>query len=204
MQEEDGSRKRRIDIRSQKDGIHPLEFTASWVNKGAPHGSLDVLERALRPWRSAMYILVPWKPVVLVWGLLSGMILVSFIASSLLEEKIPSGDVSAFSRHVRQNRGDSKAVNGAWYSCRRGTESRCRPAVFSRYGFSGESREVRHRGELWRGTGRRLRPQGPEPHERPAPHCHLPPCKPSFSRENNSANQRSSGSVRGATRNGCP
>lgn len=31
-----------------------------------------------------MYILAPWKPVVLVWGLLSGMILVSFVASSLL------------------------------------------------------------------------------------------------------------------------
>ena len=36
-----------------------------------------------------MYILVPWKPVVLVWGLLSGMILVSFVASSLLARKEP-------------------------------------------------------------------------------------------------------------------
>ena len=36
-----------------------------------------------------MLILVPWKPVVLVWGLLSGMILVSFVASSLLEGKDP-------------------------------------------------------------------------------------------------------------------
>jgi len=36
-----------------------------------------------------MRILVPWKPVVLVWGFLSGMILVSFIASSLLEGKNP-------------------------------------------------------------------------------------------------------------------
>ena len=36
-----------------------------------------------------MQILVPWKPVVLVWGLLSGMILVSFVASSLLEGKDP-------------------------------------------------------------------------------------------------------------------
>jgi hypothetical protein len=34
-----------------------------------------------------MYILVPWKPVVLVWGLLSGMILVSFVASSVLQGK---------------------------------------------------------------------------------------------------------------------
>jgi len=36
-----------------------------------------------------MYILVPWKPVVLVWGLLSGMIFVGFIASSVLEGKDP-------------------------------------------------------------------------------------------------------------------
>jgi hypothetical protein len=30
-----------------------------------------------------------WKPVVLAWGLLSGMLLVSFVASSLLEGKDP-------------------------------------------------------------------------------------------------------------------
>ena len=38
---------------------------------------------------SGMYILVPWKPVVLVWGLVSGMILVSFVASSLLQGRNP-------------------------------------------------------------------------------------------------------------------
>ena len=36
-----------------------------------------------------MYILVPWKPVVLVWGLLSGMILVGFVASSVLKGQDP-------------------------------------------------------------------------------------------------------------------
>jgi hypothetical protein len=36
-----------------------------------------------------MYIVVPWKPVVLVWGLLSGMIFVSFVASSVLQGKDP-------------------------------------------------------------------------------------------------------------------
>jgi hypothetical protein len=36
-----------------------------------------------------MYILVPWKPVVLVWGLLSGMIFIGFVASSVLEGKNP-------------------------------------------------------------------------------------------------------------------
>ena len=41
------------------------------------------------PGGSAMYILVPWKPVVLVWGLLSGMILFGFVASSVLQGKDP-------------------------------------------------------------------------------------------------------------------
>jgi hypothetical protein len=36
-----------------------------------------------------MRILIPWKPVVLVWGLLSGMIFVGFIASSVLQGKDP-------------------------------------------------------------------------------------------------------------------
>jgi hypothetical protein len=36
-----------------------------------------------------MRILVPWKPVVLVWGLLSGMIFVGFVASSVLQGKDP-------------------------------------------------------------------------------------------------------------------
>jgi len=36
-----------------------------------------------------MQILVPWKPVVLVWGLLSGMIFVAFVASSVLQGKDP-------------------------------------------------------------------------------------------------------------------
>ena len=36
-----------------------------------------------------MQILVPWKPVVLVWGLLSAMIFFGFVASSVLEGKDP-------------------------------------------------------------------------------------------------------------------
>jgi hypothetical protein len=36
-----------------------------------------------------MRILVPWKPVILVWGLLSAMIFVSFVASSVLQGKDP-------------------------------------------------------------------------------------------------------------------
>ena len=34
-------------------------------------------------------VLVPWKPVVLVWALLTAMILVAFTASSLLHGKDP-------------------------------------------------------------------------------------------------------------------
>lgn len=36
-----------------------------------------------------MYILVPWKPVVLVWGLLSAMIFFGFVASSVLQGTDP-------------------------------------------------------------------------------------------------------------------
>jgi len=36
-----------------------------------------------------VYILVPWKPVVIVWALLSGMVLAGFIGSSLLQGKDP-------------------------------------------------------------------------------------------------------------------
>jgi hypothetical protein len=36
-----------------------------------------------------MQILVPWKPVVLVWGLVSGLVLVGFLGSSLLEGRSP-------------------------------------------------------------------------------------------------------------------
>jgi hypothetical protein len=41
------------------------------------------------PGGSAMWILIPWKPVVLVWGLLSGMIFFGFVASSVLRGKDP-------------------------------------------------------------------------------------------------------------------
>ena len=59
---------------------------ASWEFRSIITGNREPL---FVPGGSNMYILVPWKPVVLVWGLLSGMILVSFVASSLLQEKGP-------------------------------------------------------------------------------------------------------------------
>jgi hypothetical protein len=36
-----------------------------------------------------MYILIPWKPVVFVWGLLSAMIFFGFVASSVFQGKDP-------------------------------------------------------------------------------------------------------------------
>jgi len=41
------------------------------------------------PGGSVMRILVPWKPVVLVWGLLSAMIFFGFVASSVIQGKDP-------------------------------------------------------------------------------------------------------------------
>jgi hypothetical protein len=41
------------------------------------------------PGGSVMRILVPWKPVALVWGLLSAMIFFGFLASSVLQGKDP-------------------------------------------------------------------------------------------------------------------
>jgi hypothetical protein len=36
-----------------------------------------------------MLILVPWKPVVIVWGLLAAMIWIGYVGSSLLAGKNP-------------------------------------------------------------------------------------------------------------------
>jgi hypothetical protein len=62
-----------------------------FTNKFGVLGSTIAVNRKPHfvPGGSAMLILVPWKPVALVWGLLSGMILVGFVASSLLEGKNP-------------------------------------------------------------------------------------------------------------------
>jgi hypothetical protein len=46
------------------------------------------LQGALNP-EAAMLILLPFKPVVLVLGLLTGLIFIGFVGSSLLEGKEP-------------------------------------------------------------------------------------------------------------------
>jgi hypothetical protein len=42
-----------------------------------------------------MLILIPWKPVVIVWALLSALLFLGFIVSSLMEGKDP------FDPHLR-------------------------------------------------------------------------------------------------------
>jgi hypothetical protein len=42
-----------------------------------------------------MLILIPWKPLAMVWGLLSGLLFFGFIVSSLMEGKDP------FDPHLR-------------------------------------------------------------------------------------------------------
>jgi len=56
-----------------------------------------------------MQILVPWKPVVLVWGLLSGMILVSFVASSVLQGKNPFAPGATITQPSSVKTGTAKA-----------------------------------------------------------------------------------------------
>jgi hypothetical protein len=43
-----------------------------------------------------MLILIPWKPIAVAWGVLSGMLLLGFIVSSLMEGKNP------FAPHLTQ------------------------------------------------------------------------------------------------------
>jgi hypothetical protein len=50
-----------------------------------------------------MYILLPWKPVVLVWGLLSAMIFFGFFASLVLQGKHPFAPGTTMTQPLREN-----------------------------------------------------------------------------------------------------
>jgi len=56
-----------------------------------------------------MYILVPWKPVVLVWGLLSAMVLFGFVASSVLQGKDPFAPGTVITQPRAVNAGATRA-----------------------------------------------------------------------------------------------
>jgi len=56
-----------------------------------------------------MLILVPWKPVVIVWGLLSAMILFGFVASSVLQGKDPFAPGAVFTQPRAVNAGAAHA-----------------------------------------------------------------------------------------------
>jgi len=56
-----------------------------------------------------MLILVPWKPVVVVWGLLSAMILFGFVASSVLQGKDPFAPGAIIAQPPAMNAGATHA-----------------------------------------------------------------------------------------------
>jgi hypothetical protein len=47
-----------------------------------------------------MLILIPWKPVVIVWGLLSAMILFGYIAGALIKGQDPFAEFSLPTQHI--------------------------------------------------------------------------------------------------------
>jgi hypothetical protein len=74
-----------------KEAISPDNHVSAMFTKslrGSQYNSSN-REPLFVPGGSGMYILVPWKPVVLVWGLLSAMIFFGFVASSVLQGKDP-------------------------------------------------------------------------------------------------------------------
>jgi hypothetical protein len=62
-----------------------------------------------------MVILVPWKPVALVLGLLSALILVSYFGSALMRGKDPfavsTGNWQTAAHHDARNSGDKHRVS---------------------------------------------------------------------------------------------
>jgi hypothetical protein len=61
------------------------------------------------PGGSVMRILVPWKPVVLVWGLLSAMIFFGFVASSVLQGKDPFAPSATLTQPVAAKTGSTQS-----------------------------------------------------------------------------------------------
>jgi hypothetical protein len=50
-----------------------------------------------------MVIVIPWKPVIIIWLVLSGMLWCGYVLSSLVERKDPFGSSSLVRQHA--NRG---------------------------------------------------------------------------------------------------
>ena len=70
-----------------------------------------------------MYILVPWKPVVLVWGLLSAMIFFGFVASSVLEGKDPFAPGATITQPSSVKAGVAQAGQQPKHSHKAGSDS---------------------------------------------------------------------------------
>ena len=63
-----------------------------------------------------MQILVPWKPVVLVWGLLSAIIFFSFVASSVLQGKDPFAPSATMTQPAAAKTGTGQSGQQAKHS----------------------------------------------------------------------------------------
>ena len=70
-----------------------------------------------------MQILVPWKPVVLVWGLVSGMIFVGFVASSVLQGKDPFAPGATITRPAATKTGTAQSVQQPKHSNKASSDS---------------------------------------------------------------------------------
>ena len=68
-----------------------------------------IASRSSFPGGSAVHILVSWKPVVVVWGLLSAMIFFGFVASSVLQGKDPFAPGAIISQPAATKAGAAQA-----------------------------------------------------------------------------------------------
>ena len=75
------------------------------------------------PGGSVMRILVPWKPVVLVWGLLSAMIFFGFVASSVLQGKDPFAPGATITQPAAAKTGTAQSGQQPKHSTQSGPDS---------------------------------------------------------------------------------
>jgi hypothetical protein len=60
-----------------------------------------------------MIVLIPWKPVVVIWLLLSAMLWCGYVGSSLIEEKNPFAPYTIQAVHARPRLTQCGALNPA-------------------------------------------------------------------------------------------
>jgi len=93
----------------KRDNSDPSESMVTKECLGRSQYNSRNREPLFVPGGSAMRILVPWKPVVLMWGLLSAMIFFGFVASSVLEGKNPFAPGATVTRPAAMKTGAAQA-----------------------------------------------------------------------------------------------